>query len=126
MNSHLDLQLENPHLMVGDRLSGQFIWLPENPDKIPKKAEINLSWFTEGRGTRDQEIEVSQILEPETLMKFQKRPFPFSLDIPIEVPITYNGYLFRVMWEVEVKIVFSGLLRPKERAVAAVQILPRS
>ena len=122
----IDIQLDGTQLCWGDRLSGQFIWQPDNPDKIPKSAAVSINWFTEGRGSRDRQTVDEQPLDPQKILDFQTRPFPFSFTIPQETPITYDGYLFRLMWELEVKIVFPGIFRPKELGTAVFQVLPRS
>lgn len=122
----IDIQLDDTQLGWGDRLSGQFIWQPDNPDKIPKSADVSINWFTEGRGTGDRQTVEKQPLDPQKLLDFKTRPFPFTFTIPREAPMTYDGYLFRLMWELEVKIVFPGFFRPKDQAACVFQVLPRS
>ncbi|NJN74045.1 MAG: hypothetical protein HC799_15150 [Limnothrix sp. RL_2_0] len=120
----IDIQLDDQQFCWGDTLSGQFIWQSDNPDKIPKSADVLMNWFTEGRGTGDRQTVEKQPLSPQKLLDFQTRPFPFSFTIPREVPMTYDGYLFRLMWELEVKIVFPGIFRPQDRATCVFQVLP--
>lgn len=119
----INIQLDDTKLRWGDVLSGQFIWQPDKPDKIPKAAAVSINWFTEGRGSRDRQTVEKQPLDPQKLLDFQTRPFPFSFTIPRKTPLTYDGYLFRLMWELEVNIVFPGIFRPKDRETAMFQVL---
>lgn len=118
----IDLRLDCSLCRAGDRLSGQFIWQPDDPSKPPKDARVNLAWFTEGRGSRDRLVVEHWQIPLEKLSQLQQRPHLFNLTIPPDVPITYDGYLFRLMWEVEVQIIFPGMFRPKDTAVCAVQM----
>ena len=85
-----------------------------------------IAWFTEGRGTRDYKTVVSQSIEPERLLKFRQRPFEFQLVVPYDAPLTYNGHLFRLIWEVKVQIVFPGLFRPKDTASQIIKVVCRN
>ena len=67
---------------------------------------------------------VSQPIEPDRLLKYRQRPFEFQLTVPYDAPLTYNGHLFRRIWEVEVRIVFPGIFRPKETETRTIKVLP--
>ena len=120
----IDLLLEQSQIIPSHTLSGEFTWQPDNPDKEPKSAQVAIAWFTEGRGTRDYKTVASQSIEPERLLKFRQRPFEFQLAVPYDAPLTYNGHMFRLIWEVEVRIVFPGIFRPKEKVTQVIQVIP--
>jgi hypothetical protein len=120
----IDLHLDVTQVTVGDEISGRFIWQPDDPSKLPKSAQVGLVWLTEGRGTRDRQVVERLQIDPERLTQLQQRPFPFSLKMPLDAPLTYDGYLFRLMWELEVEIIFPGIFRPKETEVRAIQVFP--
>jgi hypothetical protein len=56
---------------------------------VPKNAVIRVVWRAEGRG--DPERHVVQTLEPDVL----------TFEIPTDSPITYDGQLFRIIWQLE-------------------------
>ncbi len=122
----IDLQLQDSQIMPSYPVVGQFTWQPDDPDKEPKSAEVYVAWFTEGRGTRDRQYVATQEIEPEHLLKYRQRPYEFELNIPYDAPLTYNGHLFRLMWEVKVQIVFPGLFRPKDTTSQIIQVVPQS
>ncbi|OKH12917.1 hypothetical protein [[Limnothrix rosea] IAM M-220] len=119
----IDLQLEQSQIALSYPIVGEFTWQPDNPDKAPKSAEVFVAWMTAGRGSRDRQIVATQPIKPERLLKYRQRPFEFSLDIPNDAPLTYNGHLFRLMWEVKVQIVFPGLFRPKETTSQLIEVV---
>lgn len=56
---------------------------------VPKNVVIRVVWRSEGRG--DPERHVVQTLEPEVQ----------TFEIPTEAPVTYDGQLFRIIWQLE-------------------------
>ncbi len=123
LKTPIELHLDRDEVRLGERLSGYFIWQPENPDRCPKKATVAILWSTEGRGKGDRQVINSQILDPNMVMNLIGRKHSFSFEIPLDVPISYDGFLFRLMWAVEVKITFPGLFGDKDTAVASFQVL---
>jgi hypothetical protein len=112
----IHLTLDQATLTVGDRLCGQLTYQAQAatqlPNTLPTKGAVELGWRTEGRGDRDHAIIQSQPLDLPALLN--GRSIPFTFQIPPEGPITYDGLLFRVMWEITVSLTLPGLSRKKE------------
>lgn len=123
MKLPVEIQLDQTTLRLGEKVSGYFIWQPKDPDRLPKKAEVSIFWKTEGRGKGDRQVVASQALDPNMVLNMQRRQYAFALDLPEDAPITYDGFLFRLMWEVEVRIDFPGLFSGADREAFCFQVV---
>lgn len=120
----IDVHLSSTAIAAGETLSGTLTWNAPNA-KVPKKATISIGWVTEGRGTRDRRTVQEVALDPNQLASSQGVPIPFSLQIPPEGPITYNGSLIRIIWEMKVLIDLPGLFARDDKQSWQVEVLPR-
>lgn len=109
---------------VGAQLSGHIIWDPSHSGSERARAIlVNLRWRTEGRGDRDSGV-VQFLTIP-----FSAGPpphvtrFPFRFTLPPDGPVTYHGYLIRVIWEIEARVDVSWTIDPK--AAAPIIVVPR-
>ncbi|MEB3226422.1 MAG: hypothetical protein VKJ86_11540 [Synechococcus sp.] len=123
LKTPIELHLDGDVVSLGERLSGYFIWQPENMERCPKKATVAILWSTEGRGKGDRQVVSSQSLDPKMVLNLMGRRHSFAFEIPLDAPISYDGFLFRLMWAVEVKITFPGLFGDKDTAVAHFRVL---
>ena len=120
----IEIQLDQTSISVGDELSGSFIWQPTN-NKNPRNAKISIRWYTEGRGSRDSQT-VNQIkMDSITISSSQGEPIPFGMEVPYQSPITYNGSLLRVIWELEVRVGVSGMMPRNDKQKIQFQVNPR-
>lgn len=118
--SALNLIIDDGSVAAGDRLSGKLSY----PTQVPiKEIRVELRWYTEGRGTRDSKVVDTCALDPQQLTI--GIPVPFSLQTPHDGPVTYNGSLFRVIWEVRAMVVLSGMLNKKEKQARPVNVVCR-
>ena len=120
----IDVRLAQTKVTAGDTLKGTLIWHAPN-SKVPKKASISIRWYTEGRGMRNNQTVQEFFFDPNQLISSQRLGTPFSLDIPYDAPITYNGFLIRVIWELEVLIDMPGLFTRGEKQKCQFQVTPR-
>ena len=118
--SEISLILDEEKVAAGDRLSGKLSYATQTP---PKEAKVELRWRTEGRGTRDTEVVDTCLLDPQQLTI--GIPLPFLVTTPADGPITYNGSLFRVIWEIKATVVFPGMLARKEEDTQLVDVVCR-
>ncbi len=120
----IQLTLDQQTVAAGSSLSGTLVYEEtsshQNP---PDKTTLELRWYTEGRGTRDRQIIHSLTLNPEKLATGV--PISFTLKIPDEGPITYNGSLLRIIWEVRAKADYPGLLSGKDKIVQPLTVICR-
>ncbi|MBV5261300.1 hypothetical protein FLX56_23070 [Synechococcus moorigangaii CMS01] len=123
LKTPIDLHLDGDEVSLGKKLSGYFVWQPENLERLPQNAKILLYWSTEGRGKGDRQVVSSQMLDPNMVMNLMGRRHSFSFEIPADAPISYDGFLFRLMWTLEVRIIFPGLFGDKDTAVASFRVL---
>lgn len=124
----IDINLEQTEVEAGGNLAGTLIW--QNPEnRTPKAASVSIHWYTEGRGTRNYKAAREISLDPEQLMSAKEREIPFSLEIPEDGPISYNGSLIRVIWELEVSIslsVSAASQQRQEQKQCQFSVIPRS
>lgn len=120
----IDVYLEQKTIVVGEAVSGKLIWHPDR-NKMPKRGFILIVWYTEGRGTRDRQTVEKLRLDQNQLVLVQGGGIPFSLNVPDGGPITYNGTLIRVIWELQVVINMPGLLTRDEKLIRPFQVIPR-
>ena len=90
----INFYLYSDTLEVGSELKGSCIWTPDTQDK-DKPLKLTIGWRTEGRGDVDKEI------LHETELKASERTY-FKCKIPIAGPISYDGQLLRIIWEIVV------------------------
>jgi hypothetical protein len=119
----IQLTLDQQTVAAGHSLSGTLVYLGAPRKSPPDKTTLELRWYTEGRGTRDLQTIHSLTLNPEKLATGV--PIPFTLKIPDEGPITYNGSLLRIIWEVRAKADYPGLLSGKDKLVQPFTVICR-
>lgn len=90
-------------LPVGGRVTGQVTWTPESA-RQPRGIKVMLRWRTEGRGSVDQRVVAETIVPAGQAVAGLPMQVPFDLPLPPDGPVSYNGQLIRVIWEVRVEI----------------------
>ena len=116
------IDLQEQSMSAGDELTGVVIYRTDKPTEI-KEAEITLGWYTEGRGSTDRQTVQSHRLDTQQLLS--GIPIPFRFRLPDDGPITYNGALMRIIWELQAVVKKPGLLSQKEKANRGFLVLPR-
>ncbi|MCB0997217.1 MAG: hypothetical protein KDB21_19115 [Acidimicrobiales bacterium] len=91
------LTLDSPVAEVGETVSGWAQW--EGLEKDARGVEVSLQYRTEGRGDTDRGT-FSTTRQPAA----GSGSVRFDLAVPAEGPITFDGRLIRVIWEVNVKL----------------------
>ncbi len=84
---------------VGGTLSGRVVVDLDEPLN-PRRVIIRVGWYTQGRGDRDQGVHWEQVVHQGPMSGHHE--FPFQLQLP-EGPLTYNGSLIQIRWQVEVQ-----------------------
>lgn len=120
LSSFASLVLNEKLVASGDRLSGKLSYPTQTP---PKRVTVELLWRTEGRGTGDRKIIDTCSIDPQQLTL--GLAIPFTVQTPYEGPITYNGALFRIIWEIKATVVLPGMLTKKEEQTQPVSIVCR-
>ena len=118
--STMGLFLDQEVVRAGDRLSGKLSYPTQT---LPKQVTVELLWRTEGRGTRDRQTIDTCSINPQQLTL--GLPIPFTVQTSYEGPVTYNGSLFRIIWEIKATVTFSGMLAKKEEQTQPVNVLCR-
>lgn len=83
------IELAEPTVRNGERLKGRVAW---EGSKTPRRIEVVCRWRIEGRGRGREEV----IDRAES----EATSVPFDFEIPKEGPLTYDGTLLRIIWEV--------------------------
>lgn len=103
---NLDIEIDNDVVEVGATVSGRIQRWPSDGDDNSKKigkiqaVRVKVSWRTEGRGDRARAT-VGEITIPAA--EFGQASGSFSVPIPPNSPISYDGSLIRVIWELEAR-----------------------
>jgi hypothetical protein len=77
----------------GETIQGTVSWEAE---KIPRRVELRLFWYTTGRGTQDVGIIEVQQLPPSP----PANPIPFTFALPAG-PYSFTGTLITLGWAIE-------------------------
>jgi len=118
--STISLFLDEERVASGDRISGKLSYPTQTP---PQEVMVELLWQTEGRGTRDRQVVDTCLIDPQQLtLGFA---IPFTVQSPDEGPITYNGFLFRILWEIRATVVLPGMVAKKEQQTQPVSVICR-
>lgn len=83
-------------LALGDHAKGKVTWNAAG-SKQPRKIEVTFRWRIEGKKSEDSVIDVTT---EERIESRSEIVVPFDFEIPIDEPVSYDGKLFRIIWEV--------------------------
>lgn len=100
----------------GDVVTGTVRWGPL--DSAPRSIRVGLRYWTEGRGNTDSETVAEIRLDGSTTGSGR-----FELPVPATGPISFDGSLIRVLWEIELRI--DRRMRTDPDVSHPVTILPR-
>ncbi len=88
------IELDQDEIHNGERLRGQMQW--SSNGKAPRKLEVLCRWRVEGKGRKREEIvDLELDVAPSAQVTI-----PFDFEIPIVGPLSYDGQLFRIVWEI--------------------------
>ncbi len=103
----VDITLANDATEIGGVFQGQLIRVGELDDLVDRGQSrtrgirLQLRYRTEGRGTTFTEIADEGECEAD---EFGRINATFELQVPRDGPISYDGSLIRVIWEIEVRV----------------------
>jgi hypothetical protein len=92
----ISIELKQTQISPGQMLRGDCYW-QTNSDKEFQPATLKIGWRTEGRGNVDKD-QFSQKIKLASLVSV-----PFEYEIPLNGPLSYDGQLIRIIWEVVVQ-----------------------
>jgi sporulation-control protein spo0M len=84
----LELSQESVH--NGDRVTGHAAW-SSSGGKEPRNVQVICRWRIEGKPRRKEEVIDKASGGHEV---------PFNFQIPRDGPVSYDGKLFRIVWEI--------------------------
>jgi hypothetical protein len=91
------VELSQEKVRNGDLLTGRVVWTASGK-KQPRKIEAICRWRIEGKGRRKETIVDQELgLDVESRSEVSVQ---FDFTIPLHGPLSYDGKLFRVVWEV--------------------------
>ena len=124
-DEHLQLTLQNDMSEIGGVFRGRLVRvgdmddLAEDSESRVRAVRLRLHYKTEGRGDTDSKtIETHEFPADE----YGAVNADFELAIPDDGPISYDGQLIRVLWEIEARVDIK--MRRDKRTTAAVLVLP--
>jgi len=93
----ISIELKHNQLSPGQMLQGDCYWQTKS-DKDFRAATLTIGWRTEGRGNVDKD-QFSQKIKLASLVSV-----PFEYEIPLNAPLSYDGQLIRIIWEVVIEM----------------------
>lgn len=90
----INFYLNSDSFEIGSKLTGSCLWTPNNSNR-QKPLKLTIGWRTEGRGEVDKQILYETEIQP-----FQKTHF--QCKIPFSGPVSYDGHIMRIIWEIAV------------------------
>ncbi len=112
------IQLKQTQVCPGQIVQGDCYWQTDS-DKDFQPATLKIGWRTEGRGTQEKMELFSQQIRLASLV-----PVPFEYEIPLSAPLSYDGELIRIIWEVMVKSK-QGFFAEKQQDKAIIRVVSR-
>ena len=82
--------------LPGQLLTGNVRWICK---EVPKKASLQLIWFTEGKG--DEDVGLAEEVKFEHLYDSDEHPFEFQLPAG---PYSFSGRLISLTWALELQV----------------------
>lgn len=82
---------------AGETIGGQAVWNSDG-GKQPRKISVGLRWVVSCRGEQRKNV-----IEEKTEADIGERsvvPIPFNFHVPASGPLTYQGNLFSIEWEI--------------------------
>lgn len=109
------LELDSDVTECGDVVTGTARWGPLDFD--PRRVIAELRYWTEGRGDQDSNVvsDAAFDAEPEGQGRFE-------LVVPASGPMSFDGSLIRVLWEVRLR--FDRSMRSDPSTSAPLTVLP--
>jgi hypothetical protein len=92
----LKIQDDRTAFSPGETLRGTAAWQLDAP---PEKAEIHLTWSTQGKGTGDFEIVTTRTFDDPQASDTRS----FTLQLP-DAPYSFSGQLISLLWTLELGI----------------------
>jgi hypothetical protein len=101
------IELDCAELDPGDMLTGSYAVDPETRFLVTH-VEVAVYWATEGKGSEDRAIQYRKRGSTEERPLFDERGTgPFAIRLPA-APLSYEGVLVKIAWNVEVRVTFAG------------------
>lgn len=118
----ITIQLDETTVSPGARVKGSAVWTPDR-QVSPRELRISAEWRTEGRGSTSSGKggELRFPAGPQGFMPPVQ--LPFELVLPPDGPLSYDGKLIRVIWELVVRVDLPWA--SDEVARQTLQVVPR-
>lgn len=92
----IGVRLTSAEVQTGEVVTGEAVWNSEG-DKKPRRLEVVCRWRIEGKVKNEEEVGRAEEVEIGARSQAAVR---FEFRIPFYGPLTYDGRLFRVVWEI--------------------------
>lgn len=112
------IEMRATEIRAGETLSGQAIWSSDK-GKTPRKVAVTVQWVVAGKGAKYEHV-VGDAVEEDIGSKSQV-VVPFELEVPALGPLSYEGKLFRISWEVTARADLPFAIDDVETATFTVQ-----
>lgn len=90
------VSLASTEVQTGEAITGEAVWNSEG-EKKPRRLEVVCRWRIEGKVKNEEEVGRAEELGIGSRSQAAVR---FEFQIPFYGPLTYQGKLFRVVWEI--------------------------
>jgi len=97
----IKVELSKTELRAGEKLTGRAVWNAEGT-KTPRKILVELRKVISGKGMKLEEVIDSA--EENDLVSKSQVTVPFEFEIPDLGPLTYEGKLFNISWNITARV----------------------
>lgn len=97
----IEVRLSDAEVRLGHTISGSVVW---ETDREPERVVARIGWVTEGRGDTDEEYFGEESLELGRSEFGSLDRLDFSLVVPRDAPVSYDGKILRILWVVEARL----------------------
>ena len=87
------LELSQETVRTGEQVAGNASW-SSSGGKEPRRFQVICRWRIEGKGRKKEEVVGTA---------FGGNQVAFKFEIPLHGPLSYDGKLFRIVWEIVVR-----------------------
>lgn len=106
-------------IRAGQTLKGQVVWSTDK-GKSPRKIAVTIQWVVSGKGVKSENV-LDSVVDDATESKTHV-VVPFEVEVPSYGPLSYDGKLFRVVWEIKAEVDLPFAVDEEERV--AFTVLP--
>ncbi|MFB6355894.1 MAG: hypothetical protein ABEJ65_05200 [bacterium] len=98
----IEVKLDREEIPAGTPVRGTLLLQPESELELDS-VTLEAKWYTSGTGDPNENTVVRRSLSPGTIEQGSSFESSFEMEIPKLAPVSYQGDLINVNWEIRVE-----------------------